>query len=84
MSEGKFKGRNYVKLSPHHSGQKGKSLSLKNHTLLIEHGGSLNVEVIETNDEFGCYKLLFASIHKLIPPQKLCKDGRIFCQVSGQ
>ena len=83
MTDGVYKGQKYVKLKEDHDGQKGNALSLRNHSLLKEHGGRIYLEVVDTDDEFSCYKLLYDLIHKYLPPVNLCKKGtehRIFRQ----
>ena len=83
MNHGVFKGQKYVKLKEDHDGQKGNALSLMSHSLLKEHGGRIYLEVVDTGDEFSCYKLLYDLIHKYLPPVNLCKkctEHRIFRQ----
>ena len=41
-------------------------------------------KVIETNDQFGCYRLLYTWIHKLLPPLQICNNSRIFCQAAAK
>lgn len=60
--------KKYVKMSPHYNVS----------------NDLFPTEVIETKDQFGCYKLLHTLIHELLPPLQICNKSRIFCGAAAK
>ena len=72
---GPLKGSLYLTLKSDHAGQKGKSLTLSNHTKKDNHQGCLHSHIYKDGDRFGLYNLMWLYVHHLLPPNQLLQDG---------
>ena len=79
VQEGHFKGCKAVVLKPTHGGQKGKALTLKNHTAKETLKNVQHLPILKGTGLFDCYKLLDLMCHKYMPPDTHIKGlPRIF------
>ena len=79
IQDGHFDGTLYVKLKADHDGQKGKGITIKNHTVK-QHLAQVNhVSILKHDGLFCLYNMLDLSINHYMPPKRLLEDvGYIF------
>ena len=72
---GALKGTPYLTLKNDHAGQKGKSLTLSNHTKKDNHQGRHHSHIYKDDDRFGLYNLMWLYDKHLLPPDQVLQDG---------
>ena len=68
-------GTPYLTLKNDHAGQKGKSLTLSNHTKKENHQGRHHSHIYKDADRFGLYNLMWLYDKHLLPPDQVLQDG---------